>query len=68
MKAKAIIDNLHASIKVAKCGTNKFAWFFSCYWCTVNKDKKDQDADFTKNVLIYVSLTIRPVNKIPVTL
>ena len=33
-----------------------------------SEDKKDQDADFSKNVLICVSFTIRPVNKIPVTL
>ena len=70
LKAKAVIDILRSSIKIAKCDTNKFAWCLRLILVLseIFKDKKFQDAGLGKNVLIHLSITFRAANKTSVNI
>ena len=71
-KAKAKTDHPRASVKIAKHGTNKFAWVSALADTGAQSNlwgwKNFQEAGFCKKDLMPVSITIRAANKIPVNI
>ena len=65
-KAKATTDHPRASVKIAKHGTNKFAWVSALADTGAQSNlwgwKNFQEAGFCKKDLMPVSVTIRAAN------
>ena len=71
-KAKATTDHPRASVKIARHGTNKFAWVSALADTGAQSNlwgwKNFQEAGFCKKDLMPVSITIRAANKIPINI
>ena len=70
-KAKATTNHPRASVKIARHGTNKFAWVSALADTGAQSNlwgwKDFQKAGFCKKDLMLVSITIRAVNKFLLT-